>query len=102
MITLFEKYEEYNENDISSGDYEKNTYNSEILDDVTDILSRIKNERAKHIIEHYYGLNGKKKMSLKELGEYWGVSGERIRQLKRRILYILKDKNRIYDKKDTK
>ena len=40
------------------------------------------NEREKYVLENYYGLNGKKELTLGELGEEMGISSERARQIK--------------------
>lgn len=47
-------------------------------------------EKERNIIEMRFGLNGKKPMSLKEIGEVYGLTKERIRQIEKRALERLR------------
>lgn len=46
--------------------------------------------REKMIIEQYYGLNGEKEQNLEEIGNKLGISKERVRQIKKRILFRMR------------
>lgn len=54
--------------------------------DVDKILEFSLNEREREIIELRYGLNGKFPMSLKEIGELYNLTKERIRQIEKKAL----------------
>jgi len=75
---------------------------SDLNEDVKDVLGRIGNNRVKHIIEHSFGVNGKEKMSDKELGEYWNITHSRIDQIKKTALLKLKNKNNVINHPDIK
>lgn len=53
------------------------------------ILDKLQ-DREREIIEYYFGLNGKKELNLKEIGEKLNLSTERVRQLKSKSLLKLK------------
>lgn len=46
--------------------------------------------RERLIIEKYYGLNGNKEQNLEEIGNKLGISKERVRQIKKRILFRMR------------
>lgn len=46
--------------------------------------------REKTIIEQYYGLNGEKEQNLEEIGIKLGITKERVRQIKKRILFRMR------------
>lgn len=48
-------------------------------------------EREIDILRHYYGLGGKKKRTLEEIGEMMGLTRERIRQIKEEAIGKLRD-----------
>ncbi len=50
------------------------------------------NEREAEIISCYFGLNGKTPMTLEEIGENFGLTRERVRQIKERCIQRLKEK----------
>ena len=54
--------------------------------DVDKILEFSLNEREREIIELRFGLNGKFPMSLKEIGELYNLTKERIRQIEKKAL----------------
>jgi len=46
--------------------------------------------RAIEVLSSYYGLNGKKALTLEEIGELYGLTRERVRQIKERALRRLR------------
>jgi RNA polymerase primary sigma factor len=67
-----------------------------ILDSVIEQLKKIiassLNEREKNIIIMRYGLNGKGKRTLQEIGKKYNISKERVRQIENEIKKKLKEK----------
>lgn len=62
-----------------------------IKDEISRIISSLK-PRDKRIMTALYGLDGNSPMTLKELGDEIGVTREMIRQIKCKVLNILKNK----------
>jgi len=54
--------------------------------DLTQYFFELDN-RDRRIIEYYFGLNGKREHTLEEIGRIFGISRERVRQLRNRGLY---------------
>lgn len=77
------------------GSYEDETINKrDTINYVNKILKDSKlNTREKNVIQMYYGINKDKEYSLKEIGSYYDLSKERIRQI--RDLGLKKIKNNI-------
>ena len=75
---------------------EKQVIDSALRDEVRALLLRL-SDKERDIIELRYGLSGSKPMSLKEIGEKYSLTKERIRQIEKRAL----EKLRTYsDEKD--
>ena len=74
-------------------DIEKNM--KEQIDNVLSTLT----EKEAQILRYRFGLNGKKSMSLKEVGEVFNLSKERIRQIKIEVCNKLKDSFSSYNKR---
>lgn len=60
-----------------------------LVDDIVDALSELTEREAK-ILTLRFGLNGSKKHTLKELGEIFGITRERIRQIQKGALRKLR------------
>jgi len=60
-----------------------------LAEDVTDALNELTEREAKILIMRY-GLNGSRKHTLKELGEIFGITRERIRQIQKGALRKLR------------
>jgi len=64
-----------------------------LLKDLETVLSTI-NPRQKEIILMYYGLLGYPKMTLEEIGEYFNLTRERVRQIKDTGIKMLRHRSR--------
>jgi RNA polymerase primary sigma factor len=64
--------------------------NTLLVEDINEALN-ILTPKEKDILEHRFGLNGKARMSLKEIGELYSLTKERIRQIEKKSLTKLKD-----------
>ncbi len=60
-----------------------------LVDTINDSLSTL-TERQARILELYYGLNGNRPLTLEQIGELFGVTRERIRQVKEQALKKLR------------
>ncbi|MCF7934656.1 MAG: sigma-70 family RNA polymerase sigma factor [Spirochaetia bacterium] len=60
------------------------------INDVLDTLS----EKESEIIQYRFGLNGKNQMSLKEIGDIYNLTKERIRQIEKKALERLRHPSR--------
>lgn len=87
----------FRDNDASNiGDYIESDYTTpdeQIMDtllkeDINEALSQL-TEREMDIIERRFGLNNKNQMSLKEIGEIYNLTKERIRQIEKKTLQKL-------------
>ncbi|MBL7777238.1 MAG: RNA polymerase sigma factor RpoD/SigA [Chitinophagales bacterium] len=56
---------------------------------LNDALSQF-SEREAEIISSYFGLNGRAPLTLEEIGEHYGLTRERVRQIKERCIQKLK------------
>jgi RNA polymerase primary sigma factor len=63
---------------------------SAMKDDINEALSHL-SEKERTILEYRFGLNGKSQMSLKEVGELYNLTKERIRQIEKRAISKLQD-----------
>lgn len=83
---------DYNNRGISVADSNLNSEElSEVLKEVFIYLS----EREKEVLAHRYGLNGTEPKTLKEIGEIYHLSGERIRQIEEQAMEKLRIPHRI-------
>jgi RNA polymerase primary sigma factor len=64
--------------------------NTLLIEDINEALD-ILTPKEKDILEHRFGLNSKARMSLKEIGELYNLTKERIRQIEKKSLIKLKD-----------
>jgi RNA polymerase primary sigma factor len=77
--------------DKDSATPEDNMMQQTIENEITVMLNGL-SEREAEIISCYFGLNGKTPMTLEEIGERYGLTRERVRQIKERCIQRLKDK----------
>ncbi len=60
-----------------------------LVNDLHDVLDRL-TPREAEVIKAYFGLDGENKMTLTEIGEKYGLTRERVRQIKERALRRLR------------
>ena len=65
----------------------------EMKNDINDLLETL-TERESKVIKHRFGLDGHKELTLKEVGELFNVSQERVRQIEAKILRKLRHPSR--------
>lgn len=73
-------------------DYEQtdDTLLKESLNKDIDIKLNILSPREKEVLKAFYGLNGEEELNLDEIGDMFGLSGERVRQIKERAIQKLR------------
>lgn len=69
------------------------TKQKKVINSIMDVL----NDKEKEIIESYYGINGKTSLYLSEIGKKYGLSSERVRQIKEKALRKLRSQMLIMD-----
>jgi RNA polymerase primary sigma factor len=79
---------DYIESDFASPDQQ--VMSGLLKEDINEALDQL-SEKEKDIIEHRFGLNNKYQMSLKEIGEVYNLTKERIRQIEKRALQKLQN-----------
>lgn len=86
-----------NENNTEpSAKAEKETYiteetnNEEYYQEVVESLLSQLDDRSRHIVECYYGLNNKKQLTVNELSKELSISMERVRQIRNRAMMTLR------------
>jgi len=77
---------DYIESDFASPDQQ--VMSGLLKEDINEALNQL-SEKEKDIIEHRFGLNNKYQMSLKEIGEIYNLTKERIRQIEKRAIQKL-------------
>lgn len=70
---------------------DSNFLHESLTKDLEKVLNKL-NHRQKTIICMYYGLNGHQPMTLEEIGEYFNLTRERVRQIKDLAIRILKNR----------
>jgi RNA polymerase primary sigma factor len=60
------------------------------LKDEVDHGLSILSPREVEVLSSYYGLNGHKSLTLEEIGEFYGLTRERVRQIKERAIRRLR------------
>jgi RNA polymerase nonessential primary-like sigma factor len=74
--------------------YEKDLIQKSISDKIKELLSCL-SPQQQEILVLRFGLNGKK-LSYAQIGKIFGLSRERIRQIEKRTLAILRRQNNFY------
>lgn len=67
---------------------EEETVKSSLKSDINNVLDQLTDKEAT-IIENRFGLNDKKPKSLKEIGDFFGLTKERIRQIEKKVIQKL-------------
>ena len=78
-----------NENNVHPGNIDKNNFTSAIHEILNDL-----EEREKNIVCMYFGLGFGHEMTLEAIGEYYGLTRERIRQIKDKAMSKLIHRSR--------
>jgi RNA polymerase primary sigma factor len=60
-------------------------------------LMGVLNERERFVVEGYYGINGRKELTLSEMGSKMGISSERVRQVKITAIRKLRSQAMLFD-----
>jgi len=79
-----------NENYVSPEDY---VVGEGLKEDINAVLSTL-TDKEREVIEYRFGLNGRRAMSLKEIGDRFSLTKERIRQIEKNALKRLTQQNR--------
>ena len=79
--------------DITSISPEDNVIEIDMKEQIDNALSTL-TEKEAEILRYRFGLNGKKSMSLKEVGEVFNLSKERIRQIEKKAIKRLQHPSR--------
>jgi len=58
------------------------------------VLSTLKSREAE-IVKLYFGLDGDRPLTLEEIGEYFALTRERVRQIKEKALRRLRHRSRL-------
>ena len=72
---------------------EEKAVETALRDDINSVLKTLSDKEA-DIIEYRYGLNGKAPLSLKEIGDMYDLTKERIRQIEKKALDRLRHPSR--------
>lgn len=65
-----------------------------LKDDINDILATL-TEKESEIVQYRFGLNGRSPLSLKEIGDRYNLTKERIRQIEKKALKRLQHPSRV-------
>ena len=79
-----------NENYVSPEDY---VVNEGLKEDINAVLATL-TDKEREVVEYRFGLNGRRAMSLKEIGDRFSLTKERIRQIEKNALRRLSQQNR--------
>ena len=79
--------------DTTSVSPEENAIENDMKEQIDNVLSTLTDKEAQ-ILRYRFGLNGKKAMSLKEVGEVFNLTKERIRQIEKKAIKRLQHPTR--------
>jgi len=75
---------------VVEGEAERKVDYDELRAKLSEVLSRLP-YRQQQVISMRYGLDGNEEMTLEEIGNILGVSRERVRQIERKVLRVLRE-----------
>lgn len=75
----------------SDVDVEREVILSDLLAKLKKCLSGLKDRRRRYIVEHVFGINGKKEMTYEEIGKKYNISKQRVDQLLKDSLKLLQE-----------
>lgn len=79
--------------DVSSIGPEEKAINQNMKDEIDNLLATL-TEKEAEVLRYRFGLNGRKAMSLKEVGEVFNLTKERIRQIEKKAIKRLQHPTR--------
>ncbi|MGL4985702.1 MAG: sigma-70 family RNA polymerase sigma factor [Treponemataceae bacterium] len=80
--------------DVKSVNPEMTAVYKNMVNDINDVLGTL-SEKEASVIKYRFGLDGKKAMSLKEIGDTFHLTKERIRQIEKKAIHRLKHPSRL-------
>ena len=72
---------------------EEQVISQSLIDDINSVLNTL-SQKESDIIQHRFGLNGRSPLSLKDIGDRYNLTKERIRQIEKKALKRLKHPSR--------
>lgn len=86
-----DNYSEFHNNTLETDETNSTDTNlDEDYNKIVDTLLGSLDSRSKYIIEHFYGLNNKELLTIKEMSDELKISTERIRQIKTKAMMTLR------------
>ena len=78
--------------DVSASVPDNQLMRESLSEELEHVFARFLNEREVEVIKLYYGINRERPLKLREIADIFGVSRERVRQIKKKALWKLRQK----------